>query len=159
MKTVIQNLIDTLEVTFDKEPWFGDSILVKLKTIDYKKVNQKIDNSNSIALLLKHMIQWRVFVIEKIQGDKDFDIKLNSEMDWPLVTIDNEIEWFSLIEELKITQAKLVNLISEKSDDYLEEITVGKNYTNRILIEGIIQHDVYHLGQIGLINSLIQKNE
>lgn len=159
MKTAIQNLIDTLEVTFDKEPWFGDSILAKLKTINYKTVNQKIDNSNSIALLLKHMIQWRVFVIEKIQGNKDFDIKLNSEMDWPLVTINNEIEWFSLIEELKITQAKLVNLISEKSDDYLEEITLGKNYTNRILIEGIIQHDVYHLGQIGLINSLIQKNE
>ena len=158
MKTIIQNLIETLEVTFEKDPWFGDSVIGKLMMIDYSIVNKKIEGSNTIASLLKHMIQWRVFAIEKMQGNKYFDIKLNSEMDWPLVTINKEIEWLDLIRELKETQVKLIELISEKGGDYLEEITVGKDYTNGVLIEGIIEHDVYHLGQIGLLNSLLQKN-
>ena len=156
MKKVVQKLIESLEVTFEKAPWFGDSVLEKITTIDYKIVNEKINGSNTIALLLKHMVQWRLFAIEKLQANKDFDIELNSSKDWPLVTINNEKQWLDLIDELKATQAKLIALISEKEDHYFKEITLGKNYTNYFLIEGVVQHDIYHLGQIGMLNSMLQ---
>jgi len=33
----------------------------------------------------------------------------------------------------------------------LEEITPGTSYSNYVLLHGVIQHDLYHAGQIALL--------
>ncbi len=41
-----------------------------------------------------------------------------------------------------------------QSDSILEDPVPGRNHNFRFLIEGMIQHDIYHLGQIGLMAKL-----
>lgn len=158
MKQVeIKNIIASLEASFNGEPWFGDSVMSKLNSIQFKLINEQINDSNSIAKLVLHIIQWRIFTIEKLKENKNFDIELNSESDWPDTTIENEIRWKKLLEKLKQTQKELLELITKLDDSFLYRKTSGTDYTNGKLLEGIIQHDIYHLGQIGLIKSQIAK--
>ncbi len=158
MKKQIQLLLNEFNIFFERSPWFGDSVIQKLATVDYKLVNQELLSTNSIAMLVNHMIQWRIFGIEKLRGNSAFDIQLNSEMDWPKISVSTHNEWVNLLNKLKNTQTELIQLIGDKDDTYLNEICAGKDYTNHFLLTGIIHHDVYHLGQIGLMNSSLQKS-
>jgi len=153
MNSKIQHLIHKLNESFQGTPWFGDSLMPTLKAIDYKLVNKKLTNSNnSIAILVQHLINWRVFAIEKLEGNQCFDIELNSEKDWTKITIENENEWNELLKELISTQRKIISILdSQKVDSFLTQITLGKSYNFEYLIEGVLQHDIYHFGQIGLL--------
>jgi len=57
---------------------------------------------------------------------------------------------------LNITQMEILELLDTKSDSWLYEFVLGKDYTNEYMISGAIQHDIYHLGQINLIYSQLQ---
>ncbi len=158
MREKLTHLIETIHSTFDGSPWYGDSVIVKFELIKFEYVNKTVNGSNSIASLVNHLIQWRVFVIEKLKGNKAFDISLQTESDWPHTDLKNAEEWEVLIERLKQTQSEIVRLLASKDDAFLEEIAPGKGYTNLYMLEGIIHHDIYHLGQIGLINSELNQS-
>jgi uncharacterized damage-inducible protein DinB len=143
MNNKTHKLIGNLNESFSGKPWLGNSLLENLNAIDYKLVNQTMGNSsNSIAILVQHIINWRIFVVEKLEGNELFEIELNSEKDWTKISVENEAEWNELLEKLARSQNQIINILSEKTNEYL--------------IEGIIQHDIYHSGQIGILNSQLK---
>jgi len=48
-------------------------------------------------------------------------------------------------------QKELIGLLDAKTDDFLQTQTPGHTYDFQFLIEGIVQHDIYHQGQIGVV--------
>lgn len=154
----IKRLTNLLEQTFDGNPWFGDSIMAKLASIKAELANQIPPNgSKSVAMLVKHIINWRFFAIEKLSGNDQFNIEMNSKEDWSAVLIHSEEDWETLLQELKHTQKELLSLIGSLSDQDLNRQVPGREYDFQYLVEGIIQHDVYHLGQIGVVNAQVQE--
>jgi len=158
MNEKIQKLITTSIESFEGNPWLGDSLMTKLKGIDFNLVNKRLPNSNnSIALIVQHLINWRIFMIEKLEENHLFDIELNSTEDWTEITIKNKQEWIRLLDNLIATQNKLIKKLKHKNNDsFLYKKTSGREYNFEYLIEGIIQHDTYHCGQIGLIYSSVK---
>lgn len=158
MKTKISKLLRNLNDSFQGTPWHGESLLSQLKKIDFRCVNKTLpDSNNSIAILIQHLIHWRIFVIEKLNGNETFDIEMNSEADWKSIVIRSQSEWEALINELVSTQNRIVEILkNEKEDSFLENKTLGKTYSYDYLIEGVIKHDIYHSGQIGLLNSYLK---
>ncbi|WP_010521419.1 DinB family protein [Aquimarina agarivorans] len=157
---ITNKLIHKLTDSFAGDPWLGEALLPKLKRIDYRVVNETLHGKNSIAILLKHIINWRVFTIEKLQGNTDFDIEMNSEQDWTPIHITDEASWQQLINELIGTQRTLISILKSKENDaYLSVIVPNKPYNFEHLIEGTILHDTYHAGQIGFLYAIKkQKN-
>ncbi len=49
------------------------------------------------------------------------------------------------------TQADLIAGIEKQTDDLLGQIVAERKYNFRKLLHGLIQHDIYHLGQIAYI--------
>lgn len=155
-QTEIQALINRLQMAFDGKPWYGDALWDVLERIDLTVLNLRPPNAkNSIARLLQHVVNWRLFVLKKLEADADFDIEINSKEDWPEVWISSKEEWETLKDRLKDTQLKMIDLLSLKEDDFLQKIVLGKPYTYRFLIEGIIEHDIYHLGQMALLAKIV----
>lgn len=151
-------LINSLIETFNGDPWYGDSVMKKLKEIDFKIVNEtSAHSSNTIAMIVQHLINWRTFAIEKLKGNSEFDILLNSKEDWAEIIISNEIEWNELLLKLEETQNEIIKILTIMDDDeFLKTQTPGRNYNFEYLINGIIQHDIYHLGQIGIITAKVK---
>ncbi len=97
-------------------------------------------------------------MLEKLEGNYLFVIEMNSDEDWTEITIKNKSEWDILLNNLTTTQKKIIEILKRQKDDkFLNSITPKREYNFKYLINGIIQHDIYHSGQIGLLYSYIIK--
>ena len=132
--------------------------MTKLNGIDFQVVNfVPVYSTNSIARIVQHMINWRIFAIEKLKGNSAFDIQLNSKQDWTDIIIRNQPDWDKLLIRLSNTHTEIVNILSQNNDEkFLKNITPGREYDFQYLVDGIIQHDIYHLGQIGIIHRQVK---
>ena len=149
----IQGLVKRLENSYQGTPWYGNALLPALKKISSERAKTQVKpGAKSIAALLRHMVAWRQFLIAHLQGDNTFDIELNGAMDWPPV---DGLTWEELVEELEVSQTTILHLLSQQTDSWLKEMVGNRTYNNRFLVEGVIQHDIYHLGQINLLNNLV----
>ena len=50
---------------------------------------------------------------------------------------------------------RLINAMQNKNDTYLETKFAETDYNFHYLIEGILQNNLYHLGQIGITIKLL----
>ena len=149
----IRALIQRFQAIYNGHPWYGTNILSSLKQITPEMSLQSLlPEKKNIAEILKHIVAWRQFLIEHLQGNSSYRIELNSELDWPSI---KDLSWDDLLEELGQSQAQILQLLAGQEDTLLESTlsNVGSPYTFRYLIEGILQHDAYHLGQINLLGS------
>jgi hypothetical protein len=45
--------------------------------------------------------------------------------------------------------------LKKKEDAFLEEKVDYRNYNFRFLLNGLVQHDIYHLGQIAYVGKML----
>lgn len=154
----IRFLMGQLEATFAGTPWYGDPVMKKLEEIPHSHVMEvPMGLSNSVAKLVRHMIVWREYTLRKIAGDAVLKIELNTPDDWPAVDINTAADWEALVQWLKTTQEQLLEALRDKPDAWFSQTVPGKPQESfRELLEGIIHHDVYHLGQLVLVAKLVR---
>ena len=147
---VFQELRKQLEDHFDGQPWYGPNLQDSLEDIDLSIIDLQV-GKHSIKDLVAHIINWRQFAIEKLSQNEVFDIQVNSAQDWMPEELLRDISWENLLELLEITQNNLLKAIENMDRDLLEQQVKGRWYNYQHLLFGIIQHDIYHLGQINII--------
>mgnify|MGYP001800201116 CR=1 FL=1 len=84
------------------------------------------------------------------------NIELNSAEDWPMTIPATEAEWEAIKGQFITLTSKLLEVIFGMDDIQLDKTVPGKNYTYEFLLEGIIDHDLYHFGQISFLKRLAQ---
>lgn len=124
-----------------------------LEAISYKKATTKVNSLNTIAVLTFHINYYVAGVLNVFEGGK-LEIRDKYSFDAPKIT--SESEWISLKNTLFTNAEKFANYIESLSETELENVFVDEKYgTYYRNIEGMIEHSYYHLGQISLINKLI----
>jgi hypothetical protein len=73
------------------------------------------------------------------------------EQDWPLVNDTSEHAWNLAVSSFFSTHLKLAETIKTLTDGRLETTVPGRAYNFYHLFQGMIQHAVYHGGQIALL--------
>jgi len=155
MNTLINYFIDELKNIQHEKAWIGSSFDSKLKSIDYDLVFiRPIENLHSIAEIISHLTLWRTEAILKIKtgtGSKADDFEEN----WLTNTKLKEKGWAKIKLEYDNSLTDLISLLKEKDDSFLKEIYYDTdfkdNYEYRFLLNGMLYHDIYHLGQLGII--------
>ncbi len=104
MRHKLNYIIEELSTVFNGKPWYGNAVLKILNDIDWRIVNDTKYTDKSIAVLLKHMVNWRVFVIKKLQGNETYDIIIDEANDWTKLSVHNEEEWLQLLKEIVNSQ-------------------------------------------------------
>lgn len=156
MRNQLETIIHNLKECFDGKPWYGISVMEKLNAVPWQLVNDKIYGMKTIAILVQHIINWRIFVLKKLEGDLKFDIVIDGENDWDEIHIKSQEEWDFLKQKLLNTQDSLIQKLSQETDELLNKQVPGKDYNFGPILTSIAQHDIYHLGQIAMLNSLKQ---
>ncbi len=147
-------LNDTYE---SEEVWFGNSLVEALRDVTPKMAEKRVSsNSHSIAEIVYHLTTWRIFAVRKLQGDVEFDIT-TKDKDWKKFPIVDEFEWEALQMELSLSQEELITELQKlTSDAFLETYVPGREYSYYTLVHGVMHHDIYHVGQIGLIKKVLK---
>jgi uncharacterized damage-inducible protein DinB len=154
MSTNLESIISNLKESFDGQPWYGISVMEKLNQIPWKIVNEKTYGAKTIAVLVQHMINWRIFVLKKLEGDPKYNIVIDGENDWDDIDIQSLEEWNLLKLKLQNTQDNLIGKLAQETEELLQKKVIGKAYTFGPILTSIAQHDIYHLGQIAMLYAM-----
>ena len=146
----INRIADQLHYAYAGPAWHGDHITKVLDGISVEQLSNKLENSHSIAQIIEHMIAWRIFAIKNLNGEA-YHIEVDGPVNFPKPEIIDEAYWVDLKARLAANQEELLSLIRKTPEDKLQETIIGRKYSYYILLHGIIQHDLYHLGQIVLL--------
>ncbi len=157
MESIINHITSRLHAVAEGSPWFGLSVKEALDGIDHEQAVQRINAQHNIAEILNHINQWKKFSLEKTAGDTQFDIVLNSDQDWKKTDRLTAREWQSLRDLYFEINADLIDAIQHVKKDWLDQTVPDRKYNFADLFHGIIDHDIYHLGQIIIIYKMIKK--
>jgi uncharacterized damage-inducible protein DinB len=142
---------------FDGGNWLEESFRGKLAHLSQEQVfTQPLPGVHSVAEQVAHCTYWRRAGAARLGGNFDYPTSMESPDNWPALNQLCAQGWPALWQELADTQAQLVQALLVADDAWLQrEYAPGK--TLHQLVEGLLEHDVYHLGQIGLVLRMINQ--
>jgi uncharacterized damage-inducible protein DinB len=156
MNREILQIAEQLKEAYEGEPWFGKSALQLFKEIDEELVNEKPAGQHSMLELLWHMITWKEFTINRIRKDESKTLHDFESIDWRELDHTDKTLWKKGLKELHRVHNELAEVMQQQQDSLLIEIVPERTYSYRKLLNGIVQHDIYHLGQIAYVNKLLK---
>lgn len=154
-KKNLNKFIRKMKSVYSGGPWYGDSIQEKLQGITPEMAMARpIPDAHCIAEILSHMISWRELLSEHLKGHDEFSVNQKESFDWRRFDSNPETVWNSLLKVLEENQQQIITLLEKGDDSLLNQKVPQRIYNYRYLIWGIMQHDIYHLGQIALLKKM-----
>jgi uncharacterized damage-inducible protein DinB len=120
-------------------------------SIVYKNPNE---NSHSLIELLYHMNTWAAFTLNRMEKSTKENSADFEKLDWRKID-PSEHTWEKGIAQFKVTHDLIIELLETKDDEFLSEKVDERKYDFGSLLQGIIHHDIYHIGQIAYVKKLL----
>ena len=154
-KIIIENVISQFDDFYNGDNWvsqnFKERVLSLREDIAQRKM---VNHSHSIEQLTAHVIAWRNFGVQKLTGNDAFDIEDNSINDWPATS-----NWSDVKQEFDTLHHHLIKAIKSFPLQKWSETVPLRSYSFTYLLNGILQHDYYHYGQIASLLAAIEREK
>ncbi|UEG49746.1 DinB family protein [Ferruginibacter lapsinanis] len=152
MSNEINRIVKLFTAMHHGDCWIGVNFKSATKGLSAAIASRQIPKqTNSIWMLLSHVIYWRTTVINRLNGTLD----LPPFPDFALPESFTDENWKQLLKDFEATYHLLLNSINHFPEGKLHEQSPKKEQTYFELIMGCLQHDAYHLGQINLLRNLL----
>jgi uncharacterized damage-inducible protein DinB len=158
MNTIAYQLELELNKVLSGHPWYGSPIYNILGQVTFETAYEKPANAgHTIAEIILHMLSWTEEVIDRM-NEKPASLPLSGN--WPETGAPDEQKWKIWIDDLKLVNANLVKTIRDFPEEKWNDLIIDERNnqpvtTYKELVEGFIQHQIYHAGQIALLNRMI----
>jgi len=158
--TTSETLQHELQNVLSGDPWYGNNVYSIIEGVIFEAAFEKPPGAaHSIAEIVLHMLSWTEEVIDRLNG-KEASLPLSG--DWPETGSPDEQKWQNYVNDLKLVNVNLQRVISEFPEEKWgepmndkREPSLGTGVTYEELVNGLIQHHVYHAGQIVLLNRIV----
>lgn len=142
----IERMIDALQRAFDDDATYGTPLRRSLGGLSEEHARaHPVANVHSILEIVTHVCGWIDVARRRLEGEM---FKPKEEDDWPDVA---RTTWTAAVEELERAHSKLLDIVARMKPDDLDATVAGKSYTVADLLQFVIQHNIYHAGQIALL--------
>lgn len=147
--TEVIRLHDQLHRSYWGDAWHGPSLKDVLSGVSAVKAASKpLRNAHSIWEIVLHVNAWLDAARRRIEGEK---LNLTDEQDWPALKKKGSQAWKETLQILENNQILLEDTVKQLPDARLSDNLTGGAYTIYFQLQGIIQHTLYHTGQIALL--------
>lgn len=159
--TEVDRIVDQLERAFQGDPWYGSSVIATLAGVSPETAAAfPVRGAHSIWELVLHMTGWKNEVRARLGGALAGEPPAG---DWPSQPKrPTAAAWAAALADLQHAHDHLVSAVRRTSGAHLNGSVrdersrpLGTGLTHWQTLHGIIQHDVYHLGQISLLRKAI----
>jgi len=147
---LIKNIVKQLQDVQDGDLWLDETFAKKIDLLtEEQALTRPIPEMHSVAEIISHLLEWRKGCMLKLQGEKS-SLTVESPEDWKSNDELKKIGWKKLKEDFYASQYHLIRFIEVKDDSFLTQKYLDTTDTFQYFLEGMIHHDLYHLGQIGI---------
>jgi uncharacterized damage-inducible protein DinB len=148
-------IADQLRRAFIREAWHGSPLLDLLDDVSPDQARARpLAAAHNIWELVLHIDFWVHAALAATQGVAM--PKLDSpggraKDDWAALTDTSALAWFAAQDRLFKNAESLTEAIAQFGDAKLQDIVPGREYNFYRLFHGIVQHSLYHAGQIAIL--------
>jgi uncharacterized damage-inducible protein DinB len=150
----IRRIIDQMDRAFDGDAWHGPPLRPMLDGLSAEDASKHpIRGAHSVWELVRHITAWNAIIADELTGAS---AEVTPEMDWPPVWEVTEVEWRRAVESLVDARSRLRKTAEGLRDDQLDQTPSQRTRNTRyVMLHGIVQHDLYHAGQIALLKKAL----
>ena len=145
-------IADQLHRAFSGEAWHGDALLEILDGVTAAQASARpIPHPHSIWELVLHIAAWDGAVLRRMGGEA---VELSGEQNFPPARDTSETAWRKTVEHARHVHEELVRAVSQFPEARLSDRVPGKqgaHYNFYYMLHGVVQHELYHAGQIALL--------
>jgi uncharacterized damage-inducible protein DinB len=151
----VKRIAGQLHASLNGPAWHGPSLLEILDGVTADEaLRRPVAAAHSMAEIVPHVTAWMSAAERRLAGES---IELEGDADWPPVT--DRFDWSGAVQGLRDAADALGVRIRTLSDDDLTTIRVrsyGHEYSAYVLLHGVVQHNLYHAGQLALLKKAIR---
>jgi uncharacterized damage-inducible protein DinB len=147
VRVEVERIADQLHRSWAGPAWHGPALKKVLAGVDAElALRRPIPNAHTIHELVLHITAW-AGVARRALASGTYP-RLSSARNWPSADGD----WKIALESLADGQLALIDEVRKQSDACLDRLIEPKRkYTYYVLLHGVVQHNLYHAGQIALL--------
>jgi uncharacterized damage-inducible protein DinB len=146
-----QQIADAYRAATVKAAWYGAALAELLAQISPElATSTPVPGSHSIAELLQHLLLWN----ERIRNTSDGNSlpRWQPEKDWAAPPIP----WNELVSRWSQSRELLEEKIRNFPIEDLAKQVPGRNYPYETMLHGVVEHTIYHSGQIAMVLSMLR---
>lgn len=148
----VHRIAKQLQRTFQGRAFHGPAVEEALEGVTAKTAAARVPGaSHSIWQLVNHMTFWQDTARKWLQGSTH---RPAPGEDWSVVTDTSEEAWQKALKELRRANDQLRDEVMILDESRLEEPMFEQMSKVEVVLRGIVQHNVYHSGQISLLKKL-----
>ncbi|HEY2462315.1 MAG TPA: DinB family protein [Candidatus Acidoferrum sp.] len=149
--TTTQQIADSYHAVTAAIPWYGPSVVDLLAKISPELATQRpTPNSHSISELLQHLLLWNERA--RLTSENHPMPKWEADREWA----EPPIPWNDLLARWNRSRDLLEEKIRNFPVEDLSKQVPGRTYPYETLLHGIVQHTIYHSGQIAMVLSMLR---
>jgi uncharacterized damage-inducible protein DinB len=147
----VERILEQLRRSHEGGAWHGPSLLEVVDGVDAATASRRsVDGAHTILDICLHVAAWEKEAIARLEGRGRED--LPKEEDWPAGSgTGNTNEWEEAVESLESGHRSLAAAIRTLDDERLHDAVPGRPGDVYSLLHGIVQHNLYHAGQIAIL--------
>jgi uncharacterized damage-inducible protein DinB len=145
----IEFIVDQLRRSFEGDAWHGPALLEILGDVDASTAAKRpIPGVHTIWELTLHVAGWEGVAVRRLRRKIS---TLEGEDNFPIIRDTSESAWHKALDVLRHNREELLNEISRMPDSRLSECVPGKDYDLFFMLHGVVQHALYHAGQMAIL--------
>ncbi len=151
----VRRILDQMDRAFDGDAWHGPPLRPMFDGLSAEDASKHaIPGAHSIWEIVNHITAWNTIILDELGGAA---VEITAEVDWPPVWDASEVEWQRAVQKLVDACGRLRQTVEQLRDEQLDERPCKRTSNSRyVMLHGIVQHDLYHAGQIALLKKAIR---
>jgi len=143
-------LADQLRRAFDGNAWHGPSLLELLRGVEAKTaVARPVPDAHTIWELVAPIAAWDYAACVRLAGEK---CQPKGTANFPRQpAMATRAAWRKAVADAMRTHAMLIKTVARLPEARLHDRVPGKRYNFGHMLHGVVQHELYHAGQIALL--------
>jgi uncharacterized damage-inducible protein DinB len=145
----IANIVDEAKRAYEGNAWHGPALTELLSDVSADQAAATpVPAAHSIWEIVLHIAGWQSVASHRLKGEAVAEPR---EGDWPPVNDKGAESWEKALARLDSAQEELMRQISRLPESALQQTAAGTDYSVYFMLHGVIQHTLYHAGQIALL--------
>ncbi|HLI63300.1 MAG TPA: DinB family protein [Terriglobales bacterium] len=148
----IQRVLDHYDGVLRGEAWHGDPVWEVLAGISPQQAAARVAPSvHTIWEIVMHMTFWENVAAQRLAGLR---AGLVEELNFPAMPAANEDNWHNTLDQLRAADHAFRQALAALDAGKFDELSAAGKRTFYDEAHGLLEHHVYHLGQIALLKKM-----
>ena len=147
-----KRILNHYDGVLNGDAWHGDAVWPVLDNISAEEAAARpIPSAHTIWEIVMHMAFWENVAAQRLAGLRS---GLVEELNFPPIPAATEENWRKTLDQLRDSNRVVRQALAKLDANKLDELTAAGKRTFYGEAHGILEHHVYHLGQVVLLKKM-----